>query len=156
MKKKVLTVLCAAMVAASCFAAGTGTASAAHKHSYSCTVIRPVLCDVNGINRYTCSCGYSYEKQVPMPGHRYSETVLKEPSCISKGTVRKSCTVCGSTYTGSIPKAAHQYVTSGSITKCRTCGKEISSGSVSEIRTPETKPAHTASDVSGRPSPFVI
>lgn len=42
-----------------------------------------------------------------MPGHKYSETVLKEPSCISKGTVRKSCTVCGSTYTGSIPKAAH-------------------------------------------------
>ena len=30
MKKKVLTVLCAAMVAASCFAAQTGTASAAH------------------------------------------------------------------------------------------------------------------------------
>lgn len=104
MKKKVLTVLCAAMVAASCFAAETGTASAAHKHSYRCTVIRPVLCDVNGINRYTCSCGYSYEKQVPMPGHRYSETVLKEPSCISKGTVRKSCTVCGSTYTGSIQR----------------------------------------------------
>ena len=144
MKKKVLTVLCAAMVAASCFAAETGTASAAHKHSYSCTVIRPVLCDVNGINRYTCSCGYSYEKQVPMPGHKYSETVLKEPSCTSKGTVRKTCTVCGSTYTGSIPKAAHQYVTSGSITKCRTCGKEVSSGSASESRTPETKPSQPA------------
>ena len=144
MKKKVLTVLCAAMVAASCFAVQTGTASAAHKHSYSCTVIRPVLCDVNGINRYTCSCGEAYEKQVPMPGHKYSETVLKDPSCISKGTVRKTCTVCGSTFTGSIPKAAHQYVTSGSITKCRTCGKEVSSGSVSESRTPETKPSQPA------------
>ena len=79
-----------------------------------------------------------------MPGHRYSETVLKDPSCTSKGTVRKTCTVCGSTFTGSIPKAAHQYVTSGSITKCRTCGKEVSSGSVSESRTPETKPSQPA------------
>ena len=143
MNRKVLAILCAAAVCATSFAGITETASAAsHKHSYKCITVRTVLCDVNGINRYTCSCGDWYTEKVPMTGHKYRETVLKNPTCSSKGSVKKSCTVCGSTFTGTIAKRPHEYVNEGGITRCKVCGKRAYSVVVPEQKPENQKPVN--------------
>lgn len=145
MRKKVLSIAC--MMAVLVSLAGTGIQpahAATHKHSYKETVVRAVQCDVNGKARYTCSCGDEYTKSIPMTGHSYSEVVLKQATCSSYGIVEKTCTICGSHFTGRIPKSAHDYVKSGNQQVCRMCGRtESISSTQTESKPVETKPSTT-------------
>lgn len=70
-----------------------------HSHSYTLTTTPASDCRTRIYNVYTCTCGYSYQKEVSgwSSRHHYSDfTTDKEPTCTEPGVKSKHC-YCGKT-----------------------------------------------------------
>lgn len=115
-------------------------------HEFTDEVTREATCTEDGIWRYSCVCGYSYDIPITASGHtpenggeeeahsvcatcdevledgsyhNLVETGRTEATCTSEGQVDKEC-ACGYTKSETIPAAAHQYEESTGT--CSTCG----------------------------------
>ena len=96
-------------------------------------------CDVTKVSEKKCGDATvtKYEASVTVDGKNYTSEhtvvdgeashtvkdsdikVIKEATCTEEGTVEKTCETCGYTWTESIPKTEHHYVTT--TTKLDTC-----------------------------------
>ena len=64
-----------------------------HKHAYQGKVTKAANCTQKGVKTYTCSCGDSYTKEIPVLGHKYKEKRIA--ATIKKnGSVRQVCSIC--------------------------------------------------------------
>lgn len=64
-----------------------------HKHAYQEAVTKAASCTEKGIKTYTCSCGDSYTKEIPVLGHKYKEKRIA--ATIKKnGSVQQVCSIC--------------------------------------------------------------
>ena len=86
----------------------------AHHHVYTETPVQAATCAQEGITRYTCSCGMSYDATTPTLPHT-PETVPGVPAtCVTDGmTAGTKCAVCGTAISGAqvIPASGHKIVT---------------------------------------------
>ena len=68
--------------------------------------------------------------------HKYSSAITKSPTCTEEGIMTYTCTVCGDSYTESIPMREHEYQTVRTVNstcvvngytlcRCKNCSKEI-------------------------------
>ncbi len=73
----------------------TPTPEPVHEHSYTETIIKEGSCTSWGTKLYTCSCGYSYEKEYLLDHVRdESRVVTREPTCTVEGTISYPCMYC--------------------------------------------------------------
>lgn len=81
-----------------------------HVHEYAMEVTKAATCTEAGEAVYTCVCGDSYTKEIPVTAHSYEMEVLP-PTCTEGGGAVHTCTVCGKSYTDA-PTAAtgHSYM----------------------------------------------
>ncbi|CDA92710.1 putative uncharacterized protein [Ruminococcus sp. CAG:563] len=68
--------------------------SNSHQHSYKMTVTKKATCYSTGTETYTCSCGHSYTKTIPMTEHSTEWVYTKKPSVYNTGIKHMECTVC--------------------------------------------------------------
>ena len=85
------------------------------KHNEQLSAYQAPTCTQPGMMEYTycTSCGevLSGEKtMIAAKGHTYVASVTKEPSCNREGEMTYTCSVCGGSYTESIPTIAHTEV----------------------------------------------
>lgn len=75
-----------------------------HTHSYSTSTVSPT-CTEKGYTLHKCSCGDSYKDNYTAAlGHSWDGgKVTKQPTEVDSGTKLFTCTVCGATYTETIP-----------------------------------------------------
>lgn len=80
---------------------GTGD----HKHSYTDQITKDPGCTLPGVRTYTCSCGDSYTKSVPVTGHDWAIGTQVNASydpatgeLLQAGYVIYSCSTCGQQY----------------------------------------------------------
>ncbi len=93
-----------------CTASQTQTA-AKLGHNYSQTVTKPT-CTAQGYTTYSCSrCSNSYKSDYTNAlGHNWGEWVTtKKPTTTTTGTMQRSCTVCGTKETQTIPVTTHTH-----------------------------------------------
>lgn len=78
----------------------------AHTHSYSSKVTTAATCGSDGVKTFTCNCGESYTEAISKTGnHSYGDWVTtKEPTLTSTGTAKRTCSICGSSETKTLPK----------------------------------------------------
>lgn len=65
-----------------------------HYHDFSKSIYKETTCTENGINRYTCSCGYFYDEETPALGHDYSQVNGKKATCTTSGYGYSCCSRC--------------------------------------------------------------
>ena len=70
MKKLFTTLLAAVIATACCFGLG---ACGGHKHEYVGSVVSKGTCTEQGVTKFTCSCGDSYETKTDALGHSYKD-----------------------------------------------------------------------------------
>ena len=112
-----------------------------HSHSYSQTVIQQATCAQEGITRYTCSCGMTYDATTPASAHTPKAVAAVAATCITEGkTAGSICSVCNTVISGCevIPVSGHKVVTQngkpatctdGGLTEgsyCSVCGEVFS------------------------------
>lgn len=67
-----------------------------HNHTYQSVVKRQPTCAETGIRMYTCSCGDTYTKEIPVLSHKYVRKCI--PATPTKsGKVQNVCSVCSRT-----------------------------------------------------------
>lgn len=75
-----------------------------HLHSYTQGEYVAPSCEVPGYQVYICSCGYSYQEEIPATGHAWDEgTVTTEPDYGVPGVRTYVCQNCGAIRTEEIP-----------------------------------------------------
>ena len=78
-------------------------------HSYgNWETVTPATCEVNGLQKRSCSCGAFETEAIPATGHTYA-SVVTPPTCIDRGYTTYTC-ACGSTYVDNYVDAkGHDY-----------------------------------------------
>ena len=85
-------------------------------HSFQAELIKASTCKEQGILRYTCACGKSYDENLPLAEHTLGEVqvvdeVDVEDACLHHVTHFATCTVCSENITTSTSEYyAHDYV----------------------------------------------
>lgn len=114
-----------------------------HIHSYTETVTKEPTCTEDGEKTYACECGDSYAEVIPATGHNYvdnttdnnhicsvcknteehdySEEITKEATCTEDGEKVCTCSVCGKSYTETIP-AYGSHIDEDEDNICDRCG----------------------------------
>ncbi len=71
----------------------------------------PATCQKAGVERGTCTCGYTTTRQTEKAAHTYNDSTIKKPAtCTETGIQVGTCTVCGATGAESkIPATGHSY-----------------------------------------------
>lgn len=92
-----------------------------HVHEHKMEVTKQATCVEAGEAVYTCDCGDSYTKALPMASHSYTVEVAA-PTCTEGGGVLHKCTVCGTSYTDA-PTAATGHSYMGEV-KAATCTQD--------------------------------
>lgn len=79
-----------------------------HTHNYTRTVIQKANCSTQGIDRYTCICGDSFEqaRESALGHHLDKFIVIKEATRNSEGVRQAKCRDCDYIETEIIPKQA--------------------------------------------------
>ena len=97
-----------------------------HSHSYTQTVIQQATCSQEGITRFTCSCGMSYDATTPASAHTPKAVAAVAATCITEGkTAGSICSVCNTVISGCevIPVSGHKIVTqNGKPATCTDAG----------------------------------
>ena len=68
-----------------------------HDHSYTRTVIKEATCAGEGVERFECVCGSSYEEKNPKKQHTYSSQTVA-PTCTEDGYTIYTCKTCKASY----------------------------------------------------------
>lgn len=85
-----------------------------HSHSYTQTVVQQATCSQEGITRFTCSCGMTYDATTPATAHTPKSVAAVAATCITEGkTAGSICSVCNTVISGCevIPVSGHKIVT---------------------------------------------
>ncbi len=85
-----------------------------HSHSYTQTVVQQATCAQEGITRFTCSCGMTYDATTPASAHTPKTVAAVAATCVSEGmTAGTVCSVCETVISGCevIPVSGHKVVT---------------------------------------------
>ena len=85
-----------------------------HSHSYTETVVQSATCAQEGITRYTCSCGMTYDATTPALAHTPVAVPAVAATCVTEGmTAGTKCSVCNAVISGCqvIPVSGHKVVT---------------------------------------------
>lgn len=83
----------------------TEPAKPEHEHKYEVTSTTPASCEKTGKSVYTCSCGASYEKEIPATGHSWGDWVrTQDPTQEAEGIDTRTCSKCNKTETRSVDK----------------------------------------------------
>ena len=118
-------------------------------HSYSSEVTTPPTCTDEGVETYTCDCGYSYTQAIDPEGHvetaggtsachtkclecgetlssehTTTESVQTAATCKTDGVMKHSCN-CGYEYTSTITATGHTKSEDENVTTCTECGEEL-------------------------------
>lgn len=67
----------------------------AHKHRYVTSIVKPVSCLEDGVTRYTCACGDSYEEALKASGTHTFVAITGEPAVKDLSSEEFRCSVCG-------------------------------------------------------------
>ena len=74
-----------------------------HVHDYKVTVVPPT-CTTEGYTNHKCACGDEYNDNFVRPAHKWDKgTVSKAPTATTEGSMKYTCTVCGTYRYESIP-----------------------------------------------------
>lgn len=75
-----------------------------HQHSYTESILQEPTCGTSGAKRFTCSCGDTYDQEIP-PTEQHSLTVTETvpPQPGADGYETSVCGVCGYTKTTTLP-----------------------------------------------------
>lgn len=103
-------------------------------HQYQTSTI-PATCTEAGVTTYTCTCGDTYQEEIPATGHTHNEIIeTVEPTCTQGGYTLKRCACGDKIITDEKLANGHAYETvateevsctqDGSITKRCHCGDE--------------------------------
>ena len=119
-------------------------------HTYESEITTEATCTATGIETYTCACGYSYTKEIPLAdhtevtggtadchskceicgttiedenGHSYTESITTAATCTTAGLATYTCS-CGYEYTEEIEALGHEGTGSGNTT-CEHCGEAM-------------------------------
>ena len=93
-----------------------------HSHSYTAEVIRTATCAQEGITRYSCSCGMSYDAITPKAEHKAVSVAQIPASCTEDGiSAGTKCAVCDTVLSGCTPIAAKGHSLVNSQGKPATC-----------------------------------
>ena len=99
-------------------------------HTYSSKVTTVATCTKAGVKTYTCiKCGNAYNESIPATGHSYSNgkctgcgqadpnckhsytsKVTTIAGCTKDGVKTFTCSLCGDSYTESIPATGHNHI----------------------------------------------
>ena len=64
-------------------------------HDYKVSVLEQSTCYSNGLARYTCNCGYSYEGSLPLLEHQFGDWISNnDATCLEDGTKWHICSLC--------------------------------------------------------------
>lgn len=67
-----------------------------HEHKYVEEIIKEAECEKEGLIKYTCRCGDSYEETIPAKGHEFGEYIYDDNATFIKdGTETAKCVNCG-------------------------------------------------------------
>ncbi len=106
-----------------------------HQHSYVGTVLAAATCTAEGVERFVCACGDSYEESLAKLSHNYKDVLTSPPTCTEKGLRTITCS-CGKRYTETVAALGHDWsdwiVTKEAtdfedgekVRSCETCGIE--------------------------------
>ncbi len=93
-----------------------------HSHSYTESVIQTATCAQEGITRYTCSCGMSYDATTPKSAHSTVTVPAVAATCTEAGvSAGTKCSVCNEILSGCTPIAAKGHSLVNSAGKPATC-----------------------------------
>ena len=150
------------------------TRDAVHTHTWTAVVQEPT-CTVPGKTVYTCSCGASYEEEIPPRGHKHVEAGTTAATCEQDGSIIYTCrntwhdasgneVTCGDTYTTLIPALKHEWgpwTDNNDGTESRICirGDKKQTRAISPYDTPvpfnsDLKYADAAEVLPAPPTPF--
>jgi hypothetical protein len=79
-----------------------------HVHDYNVTVVPPT-CTTEGYTNHKCACGDEYNDNFVRPAHKWDKgTVSKAPTATTEGSMKYTCTVCGTYRYETIPATGEQ------------------------------------------------
>ncbi len=87
------------------------------------TITKAATCTAEGEMTYTCACGKTHTKPIPMIAHDYEEKVTA-PTCEEPGYTSHTCTQCGASYVDSYTAPTNHHYGKGVVTKAATCTAE--------------------------------
>ena len=87
------------------------------------TITKAATCTAEGEITYTCACGKTYTKPIPMIDHDYEEKVTA-PTCEEPGYTSHTCTQCGASYVDSYTAPTNHHYGKGAVTRAATCTAE--------------------------------
>ena len=91
-----------------------------HEHNYNIVDKKDPSCKEPGFATYECECGDSYDEELGMLSHKFSQwEVLVEANCTQDGSKERICEDCGHKETENIPASGHHYVGNS----CDKCGQ---------------------------------
>ncbi|MBR0413953.1 MAG: leucine-rich repeat protein [Clostridia bacterium] len=113
-----------------CLTGATIHFNAIHRHNYVAEVTKQATCKEEGEITYTCACGDSYTKVIPLKNHTPAAAVKeneKAATCTEAGTYDEViyCTVCGeeiSRQSKSVKKLGHNYISEATPPTCTEKG----------------------------------
>ncbi len=82
-------------------------------HTYIENVITKATCEHEGLIRYTCSCGASYDEKIEIKDHTEVTDAAVAATCMTEGKTEGShCSVCGEVIVAqqTLPLADHDFV----------------------------------------------
>ena len=93
-----------------------------HVHDYTEEVTKAATCAEAGEAVYTCACGDSYTRTLPVTAHSY-EVEVQAPTCTAGGGAVHTCSVCGKSYTDAqTAPTGHSYVAEVTAPTCTEDG----------------------------------
>lgn len=64
-------------------------------HNYQVSVLNESTCYSNGMARYVCDCGYSYDGWLPLLEHQFGSWISNnDATCLEDGTKWRLCSLC--------------------------------------------------------------
>lgn len=75
-----------------------------HKHDYKKEVKKAATCESDGLDKYVCECGDTYEEAVKATGHNYQLVNTVAATNKTNGYKEYKCSDCGNTYKETIKK----------------------------------------------------
>ena len=83
-----------------------------------------VICTVDGVKNFKCSCGETKQEIIPAPGHTLNEWSVTPATCTSDGRKIANCKRCAAGFVVELPATGHSWsgwVKTTGLVHTRTC-----------------------------------